>query len=254
MSRPVVIVTGASRGIGLATVKSLLVENNAIVAALSRTAPAELTKLAESQKGSLSIHQCDVANESELTKTISTIVDTHGRLDGLVLNAAVLEPLGRIADTRISLDAWKGLFDINVFSLITAIRSSITALRASKGRIIFVSSGNAVGNTQACAPYNASKASMNSICRTLAAEEPDITCIALRPGMVDTEMQTTLRGAGHVLTAHYHNVFVQAHENGTLVKPEQSGHVIAALVLRAAKSLHGKYVSWDEDECAEYRK
>lgn len=253
MTRSVVIVTGASRGIGLATVRSLLVENNAIVAALSRTAPAELTQLADTHKDSLSIHKCDIANESELTKTISGIVDTHGRLDGLVLNAAVLEPLGRIADTRITLDAWKAHFDINVFSLVTAIRPSIAALRASKGRIIFISSGSSVGNTPANGPYNAAKAAMNSICRTLAAEEPDITCLALRPGLVDTAMQTTMRGAGHILEAANHQIFVRAYEEGTLVRPEQSGHVVAALSLRAAKSLHGQYVNWVGDECAEYR-
>jgi NAD(P)-dependent dehydrogenase (short-subunit alcohol dehydrogenase family) len=100
-----------------------------------------------------------------LTKIISNIVNTHGRLDGLVLNAAVLEPLGRIADTQIPLDAWKAHFDINVFSLIAAIRPSIAALRASNGRVVFVSSGNSVGNALAFGPYNASKASMNSICR-----------------------------------------------------------------------------------------
>jgi len=254
MSRPVVIVTGASRGIGLATVKSLLTEHNAIVAALSRTAPPELTELAETHKGSLSIYRCDIANESEQTTTISTILESHKRLDGIVLNAAVIEPLGRIADTQIPLDAWKFHFDVNFFSLVSAIRSSIVALRASKGKIIFISSGSAEGNITACAPYNAGKAAMNSLCRTLAAEEPDITCVALRPGMVDTGMQTTARNAGDVMEVSDYNKFAQAHEKGKLIKPEQSGHVIAALTLRAAKSLHGRFVSWEADECAEYRK
>lgn len=48
--------------------------------------------------------------------------------------------------------------------------------------------------------------------------------------------------------------FVGAHEEGKLVKPEDSGHVMASLSLRADKSLHGLFVSWDSEQCAAYRK
>jgi len=254
MSRPVIIVTGASRGIGLATVKCLLVEHNAIVAAISRSSPPELVQLAEAHKGSLSTYQCDIASEPELIKTISNVLETRRHLDGVVLNAAVLEPLGRIADSQIPLDAWKAHFDVNFFSLVTTIRLSIAALRASKGKLIFISSSSAVGNVPTWGPYNAAKAAMNSLCRTLAAEEPDITCVALHPGLVDTEMQTTLRGAGNVMNASDHKKHVQIHEEDKLIKPEQSGHLIAALTMRAAQSLHGRFFNWDADEFAEYQK
>jgi len=252
MTRPVVIVTGGSRGIGLATVKSLL-EKDAVVAALSRTAPSELVQLEQAYKGSLQTFQCDISNEADVSKVISQVLETHKRLDGLVLNAAVLEPLGRISDSSIPLDAWKTHFDINFFSLVPAIRISIVALRASKGRIIFVSSGSAVGATATWGPYNAAKAAMNSLCRTLASEEPDITCVAIRPGLVDTDMQTTLR-ASEIMAPADHKKFTSAHEEGRLVKPEDSGHFIAEVSLRAAKSLHGRFVDWDADECAKYRK
>jgi NAD(P)-dependent dehydrogenase (short-subunit alcohol dehydrogenase family) len=200
-----------------------LEENNTIVAGISRgSSPSELTKLADAHPGSLSIHQCDMfvvllilmafenfnnfsANESHLSATISSILENRKRLDGLVLNAAVLEPQGRISDATIGLDSWKTHFDINFFSLISAIRSTIPALRLSKGKIIFVSSSSAVGNITAWGPYNASKAAMNSLCRcfstcvtfirlakfqdrTLASEEPDITCVAIHPGMVHTDV------------------------------------------------------------------
>ena len=46
--------------------------------------------------------------------------------------------------------------------------------------------------------------------------------------------------------------FVKEHEEGTLVRPSESGHVIAALALKATKELSGKFVSWDSEECSEF--
>lgn len=48
--------------------------------------------------------------------------------------------------------------------------------------------------------------------------------------------------------------FVQAHEGGALVKPEDSGYVISALSLKAPKSLSGRFVNWSGDECKEFRR
>ena len=75
----------------------------------------------------------------------------------------------RIGSTETSLAEWKSLFDVNVFSLVTALRASLPALRRSTrgGRIVFVSSGAAVKGGPGWGPYNASKAAMNSLCRSL---------------------------------------------------------------------------------------
>jgi hypothetical protein len=67
-------------------------------------------------------------------------------------------------------------------------------------------------------------------------------------------MQAALReNTAHMLPADAQR-FVDAHANGKLVKPEDSGHVIATLALRAPKELSGKFVSWDSDECADFRR
>jgi len=104
-------------------------------------------------------------NEAALTDVISTFIETHNRLDGLVLNAGVLEPLGPIADDDVPLTTWKYHFDVNFFSLIPALRASLSALRSTQGRVVFVSSGAAVGGLAGWGPYNASKAALNSLCR-----------------------------------------------------------------------------------------
>jgi len=182
---------------------------------------------------------------------------TYHHLDGLVLNAGVLEPVGRIGSPSTSIDQWRSHFDINFFSLVYTIQAALPALKESKtgGRIIFVSSGAAVGNVASWGAYNSSKAAMNSLCRTLAQEEPDVVCIALRPGMVDTPMQALLRSlAPEHMRGEDLQRFTAAHEGGKLVKPEDSGHVIASLSLNAPKSLSGQFVPWDGPECEEFRR
>lgn len=105
------------------------------------------------------------ANEATLTDAILTFIKAHNQLDGLVLNAGVLEPLGSIADDSVPLALWKSHFDVNFFSLIPALRASLPALRPAKGKVIFISSGASVGGTAGWGPYNASKAALNSLCR-----------------------------------------------------------------------------------------
>lgn len=86
---------------------------------------------------------------------------------------------------------------------------------------------------------------MNNLAQTLGSEEPDVTSVSVRPGMVDTEMQRELREVhGATLDAEMHSKFTGAHSNGKLVKPEQPGHVMAKLVLDAPKELTGLFLSY----------
>jgi len=78
--------------------------------------------------------------------------------------------------------------DVNFFSLLHTIQAALPALRESKGKIIFVSSGASLKGMYAWGPYSASKAAMNSLCRTLAAEEMDVVSVAVRPGTVNTDV------------------------------------------------------------------
>ncbi|KAI0375600.1 short-chain dehydrogenase [Pilatotrama ljubarskyi] len=256
-AKPVVVLTGASKGLGLAIAKILLETLGANVVALSRTKTPELRSLCDAHAESLLALECDVTDAAAVRSSVSRGVEKYKRIDGLILNAGVLEPLGKIASEEITLDQWKQHFDINFFSLVTAIRATLPELRKSPigGRVVFVSSGAAVGGTPSWGPYNAGKAAMNSLCRTLAEEEPDITCVALRPGMVDTPMQGLIRNKGpSTMDPHILQKFTEAHEKGVLVKPEDAGHVIAALALKAPKSLSGQFVTWNGEECKDFRR
>ncbi|KDQ12732.1 hypothetical protein BOTBODRAFT_34192 [Botryobasidium botryosum FD-172 SS1] len=252
---PVVLVTGASRGIGFATANLLLEIFSARVVTISRTLSPELKSLVEKYPNSLTTIQGDIASPNVHFQAVSAALESYGGLDALVLNAGTTEPFGRIASPDLAVDSWKSHFDVNFFSLLHTLQAALPHLRERKGRVIFISSGAAVGKTAAWGPYNASKAAMNSLARTLANEEEDIVCVALRPGVVDTDMQTSLRAkGGETMSPKEFERFITLHKNSALVKPEDCGHVIASLAVSAPKELSGQFVSWDADECKDFRR
>ena len=84
---------------------------------------------------------------------------------------------------------------------------------------------------------------MNQFARQLAVEEPSITSIAVRPGVVDTDMQRQLRDVHSAVMAEKDNEkFMGLHQAGKLLRPDQPGHVMAKMVLDPPKELSGKYV------------
>ncbi|CAE6435568.1 unnamed protein product [Rhizoctonia solani] len=254
---PVIIVTGASRGIGLAVVGALLKSYKARVITLSRTRTPEISALASEHQGSLEILEGDVTQEQSARSAVDLAQSKFGRLDGLILNAGTLDPLGRIDSPESNVEGWKSMFDINFFSLLYLIKAGLPLLRESHGRVIFVSSGAATGGIAGWGPYNASKAAMNSLARTLANEEKDIVSVAVRPGVVDTEMQSVIRSRGKCLASmkpDEHSRFISLHADSQLVKPEDTGHVIAGLSVGAKAELSGSFVDWESDEVKEFRR
>lgn len=141
------------------------------------------------------------------------------------------------------------LFEVNVFSVITLVQHALPYLHKSdKGSIIIVSSGAALKPYQGWGAYGASKATINHIASTLAVEEKDITTIALRPGVVDTEMQVLIRSDGEKGMGSDHAKFMELHREGKLVQPQYPGHVLAALANNPPKELSGKMFSLTDAE------
>lgn len=109
--------------------------------------------------------------------------------------------------------------------------------------MILTSSGAATGAYATWGPYGSSKAALNHLGLTLSVEEPDITAVSIRPGIVDTAMQVTIRGAHEVMDARDAAKFKSLHEEGKLLRPEQPGNVIARLAVGAEKELSGKFLT-----------
>lgn len=247
-----ILVTGASRGIGLACARILVEKFNCNVVTLSRSLSKELEQLQSEYKERLEVVQGDVTNEGDQKTAVSKAVEGFGGLDGLILNAGIVDPQMRIEN--MDMKRMKNCFEVNFFSLVTIVQAAIPHLRRSKGTVIFTSSGAATGNTTSWAAYNGSKAALNSLCRTLAAEEPEITAVALRPGVVDTPMQAELiaDAKGQMSDKDYQR-FVDIHAQKKLVPPAYSGHVLAALAVKAEKSLSGQFVNYSDEALSAYQ-
>ncbi|KAF8476118.1 short-chain dehydrogenase [Kalaharituber pfeilii] len=252
---PVILVTGGSRGLGKSIAQLLLRPSASpspvTVVTVSRSASASLS----ADESQVMHVQVDLSAQDGPRKAVTAALDTYGRLDGLVINHGALDPVERVAegsDARGGLDGWKTSFDINFFSAVALVKAAIPELRKTKGRIVFVSSGAAVTAYTGWGPYSAAKAAMNSFCSILGVEEPDITSISIRPGVIDTEMQREIRERHSNAMGDVHQRFINLHTTGKLLRPEQPGTVIANLALKASNELSGKFLSWDAEELKEY--
>ncbi|KAL8929046.1 MAG: hypothetical protein Q9208_001489 [Pyrenodesmia sp. 3 TL-2023] len=234
-----VMVTGASRGIGYA-IAEYLINNSYNVVLLARTT-GPLEELKKRSPEQVSICPGDLADFSLALKAVEVASKDFGRLDGLILNHGVLEPATKIANS--DPEAWRSCFDVNFFSLVAFIKAALPSLREVRGRVIFTSSGAATKAYSTWGAYGASKAAMNHLNLTLAAEEPRVTSISIRPGVVDTQMQIDVRDTHSSSMDEKDNAkFRELYESGKLVRPEQPGHVIAKLAVDAPNELSGKFL------------
>ncbi|TLD22127.1 hypothetical protein PspLS_07937 [Pyricularia sp. CBS 133598] len=251
MASKVVIITGASRGIGLAIAQYLLQASHKVV--LVARSEDNILKLKERYPDQVVYCKADLGTKEPSTSVITeSAIKTFGQLDGLVLNHGTLEPLGRLENAK--LDEWMQAYNTNLFSCLSLIKDAIPHLRETKGRIIFTSSGAALKGYSSWGAYGSSKAALHSLCQHVAVEEPDIVSVSVGPGRVDTDMQKLIRETGKgVMADKDYAGFQTAFEEGRLNKPEWPAQVMASLVLEAKPELSGKYASWDSETCAPYR-
>lgn len=122
-------------------------------------------------------------------------------------------------------------------------KAALPALRKSSGSILLTSSGVSTGAYSSWGAYGASKAAMNQLAAQIACEEPNVTTISVRPGVVDTDMQRKLRDVHSAVMAEKDNEkFLGLYKSSQLLRPDQPGNVMARMALDPPKSLNGKYV------------
>ncbi|SNX68929.1 NADP-dependent 3-hydroxy acid dehydrogenase YdfG [Cereibacter ovatus] len=190
----VVVITGASRGIGAAAAR-VFAQAGARVALLARS-EAEITALAAEIGGGAFAIRCDVGDWGQTRAAIDAVVATAGRIDVLINNAGVIEPIARMADS--DPDAWARAIDINLKGVFFGMRAAIPHMRGKGGTIITVSSGAAQNALEGWSAYCSSKAGAAMLTRCAHLEEAvnRIRIMGLSPGTVATGMQDAIRESG----------------------------------------------------------
>ena len=126
-------------------------------------------------------------------------------------------------------------------------REAIAELRKQKGRIVNVSSGAATRTVEYVSAYCAAKAALNHFSRVLAAEEPRLTVMSVRPGVVDTRMQETIRRDGpDAMTADQVAYYQHLKLSGDLEAPQVPGRAIAWLALHGPPEFSGQFLDYDD--------
>lgn len=245
---PVVIVTGASRGIG-ASVARWLAKVGACVTLIARShEPLErVGQDVERMGGKALIIHGDVAKEETCRLTVEKSIDRFGHVDALVNNAGIFQPIASVA--LADAEAWRYNIEVNLLGPFHMAKAAIPHLVEQKGRIINVSSGAANIPVPIGSAYCASKAALVQFTRVLAAEEPSLTVLALRPGVVDTEMQAFVRREGPKVMAPEQVAYYQSLKTeGKLEPPAVPGRSIAWLSLHAPRNWSGQFLNYDDPE------
>lgn len=198
----VVIVTGASRGIGLAISRTFAAEGATVVAASRRVTP-ELAAL-----GSSVVHvPVDLADPDAPAAVVATAVDRFGRIDALVNNAGGPPPgtsmpvFGFLDRTD---DDWRAMIEFNLLSAVRACRAALPIMVANGGgSIVNVASTHAIVPSAVNVDYGASKAALRNLTKALSEEfgPQGVRVNGVSPGPVLTPWWTDGGGAADTLAA-----------------------------------------------------
>ncbi|MFD9464587.1 SDR family oxidoreductase [Streptomyces sp. NPDC060027] len=187
MSSKVVLITGTSSGIGLATAIAAARAGWQTVATLRDTERAGALRQAAADAGvELDIRKLDVTDELSVATAIENLVSDYGRLDAVVNNAGIGH-LGTLEND--SMASVREVMEVNYFGTLQVSKDALPHLRASKGRLITVTSVGAIIGQPFNEAYCAAKFAVEGYMESLApvAAELGVTVSVVEPGAVATE-------------------------------------------------------------------
>lgn len=228
MQGKVVIVTGASSGIGRAAA-ALFAKSGATVVAVGRNEKELKLLVAEVKdaEGTIRAHLADVREDSNLERIVADCIQKHKRIDVLVNSAGIIKN-GTLENT--TLDEWDRMMNINLRSVFMLAQRCLPHLIASKGNIVNVSS---VAGTRAFPnvfAYCVSKAAVDQFTRCAALElgPKGVRVNAVNPGVVVTNLHKRGGMEEQAYTAFLEHS-TETHPIGRVGKPDEVAELICYL-------------------------
>jgi NAD(P)-dependent dehydrogenase (short-subunit alcohol dehydrogenase family) len=184
---PVALITGASRGLGLAVAHALARDGWSLVVDARGTDALAAAAADLATRTTVRAIPGDVADPFHRERLVAAAEDLGG-LDLVVNNASVLGPSPQPALAEYPLDVLRHVYEVNVVAPLALAQTALPHLRASHGTILNITSDAAREPYEGWGGYGSSKAALEQWGNILAAEEPDVRVYTFDPGDMRTQM------------------------------------------------------------------
>lgn len=227
--QPVVMISGASRGLGSALARSLGKRGARIsLCARTRTVTEVARQLRIRDIDCLAV-RADVTQPDEVRSWLSRTVDRFDRVDVLVNNAAIFGPPARLEELK--LDDWFRVIDVNLTAPFICFRTVLPHLKRSQGCLLNVLSHRAFEGPASWGSYAVSKAGLAVMTRQLSREwsAEDLLVVGVNPGVMATGLRDDALGSSSA-------------SGSSAASPEDVGERMAEVVLGLLRSDHGRVI------------
>lgn len=190
-SKKVVLITGASSGIGEATAKHLARQMHVVLGARRTERLERLAAEINAAGGSASVFPLDVTSEASMNDFVRYAAGKHGRIDVLINNAGVM-PLSRLEARKVA--EWNQMIDVNIRGVLHGIAAALPLMQEQRsGQIINMASIGAYTVSPTAAVYCATKFAVAAITEGLRQEVgADIRVTLVSPGVVESELAESI--------------------------------------------------------------
>ena len=192
--KKVIVITGASSGIGEATAKMLAKDCQLVLAARREDRLKTLVEEIKTMGGEATYQVTDVAVRDQVEALAKFALDTYGQIDVWINNAGIM-PQAWMKEKRV--EEWDAMIDINIKGVLYGIGAVLPTMREKKsGQIINVSSVVGFKVAPGATVYSATKFAVRAITEGLrqevAADKDNLRITAIYPGYVDTELPNSI--------------------------------------------------------------
>lgn len=186
----VILITGASRGIGKEIAIKLANNGNRVIANYNKS--EEQANILKQENNNIEIYKADVSRREEVHKMVTDVIQKYGKIDVLINNAGISEEKMFIDVTDAD---WNRMINVNLYSVFCVTQEVLSSMVAQKnGCIINISSIWGLVGASCESIYSVSKAGIDAITKSLAKElgPSGIRVNSIAPGIIDTDMNKNL--------------------------------------------------------------